>query len=533
MAPVNKGSNKRKHRSLAISEKVELLEKLDKGVSVRSVCEFYGIGSSTVYDIKKQKEKLLDFFVNSESKKQMFKRKSMKPGKSAQLDQVMMRWFKLRESEGVELSGDLVKEQAKTFHEELGLQHQCDYTEGWLQRFKDRHGLKFRAVCGEKRSADKDAAEQFVDEFAKLVTDENLTPDQVYNADESALFWKCTPKRTLKSEDAESPTGYKASKDRVTIMGCGNAAGTHRCKLLVIGKSLHPRALKGMTSLPVIYRANKKGWMITELSLDWFNNYFVPEARAHCDSIGLDHNCKILLILDNCSAHPKAELLVKDNVFGVYLPPNCTSLIQPMDNGILRSLKSKYRTQFMRRLLSEVNSGKPVREFIREYNVRDMIYCVANAWNAVKPTTLKNGWHKLWPSLMFETAPGETLEPNFTGFKPFKEKQQIKDLLSYARELTDPAAKDLASRLDEDNIDEWMNVDDNAPVVHHYTDSEIVEMVISPEKQASEGESSDENEEDITERISIDRLIQLTGELLKGLEQRSFITEQEMVFCVS
>ena len=142
----------------------------------------------------------------------------------------MMRWFKLRESEGVELSGDLVKEQAKTFHEELGLQHQCDYTEGWLQRFKDRHGLKFRAVCGEKRSADKDAAEQFVDEFAKLVTDENLTPDQVYNADESALFWKCTPKRTLKSEDAESPTGYKASKDRVTIMGCGNAAGMHRCK---------------------------------------------------------------------------------------------------------------------------------------------------------------------------------------------------------------------------------------------------------------------------------------------------------------
>ena len=62
MAPVNKGSNKRKHRSLAISEKVELLEKLDKGVSVRSVCEFYGIGSSTVYDRKKQKEKLLDFF---------------------------------------------------------------------------------------------------------------------------------------------------------------------------------------------------------------------------------------------------------------------------------------------------------------------------------------------------------------------------------------------------------------------------------------------------------------------------------------
>ena len=34
MAPVNKGSDKRKHKSLSISEKVELLKKLDKVVNV-------------------------------------------------------------------------------------------------------------------------------------------------------------------------------------------------------------------------------------------------------------------------------------------------------------------------------------------------------------------------------------------------------------------------------------------------------------------------------------------------------------------
>ncbi|KAG7160479.1 Jerky protein-like 13, partial [Homarus americanus] len=46
------GGVKRKHRALSIAEKVEVLKKLDSG----------GIGSSTVYDIKKQKEKLLKFF---------------------------------------------------------------------------------------------------------------------------------------------------------------------------------------------------------------------------------------------------------------------------------------------------------------------------------------------------------------------------------------------------------------------------------------------------------------------------------------
>ncbi|XP_042206656.1 tigger transposable element-derived protein 2-like [Homarus americanus] len=239
------GGVKRKHRALSIAEKVEVLKKLDSGVSVRTICEIYSIGSSTVYDIKKQKEKLLKFFSDSGSKRKMFVRKSMSEGKSAELDQVLITWFKLRVNEGVEISGDLLKEQAKVFHEELGLQNKCDYKEGWPQRFKSRHGLQFRAVCGEKRSADKDAASAYVDEFAKLVSDEHLSPEQVYNADETVLFWRCTPKRTLTTEDAESPSGFKASKNRVTVMCCSNAVSTHRCKLLVIGKSPERNACTG------------------------------------------------------------------------------------------------------------------------------------------------------------------------------------------------------------------------------------------------------------------------------------------------
>nr|XP_053629141.1 TBC1 domain family member 4-like [Cherax quadricarinatus] len=400
------------HVHYMAADKVELLKKLDSGVSVRNLCELYNIGSSTVYDIKKQKTKLLSFFANSDSKKQMLK-------------------------VGYSVS-------------------KIDMASSFMQ------------WCGEKRSADTEAAAKFVDELAKLVSDEKLSPEQVYNADETALYWKCTPRRTLTTEDAESPTGYKASKDRVTVLASSNAAGTHRCKLLVIGKSLRPRTFKGMTQFPVIYRANKKGWITTETTLNWFGSHFLPEARAHCDSVGLDHNCKIMLILDNCSAHLKAELLVKNNAFSVYLPPNCTSLIQPQDNGILRSFKSRYRTHFLRCLLSAVNSGRPVREFLKEFNVRDMVYCVANAWKSVEASTLKNGWHKLWPGLMFETAPGEDNENDFTGFRASKEKQIIHSLLSFASDLTNPAANDLASRMDE-------------------------------------------------------------GELLKDLEQRSFISEQEIM----
>ncbi|XP_064420150.1 tigger transposable element-derived protein 2-like [Latimeria chalumnae] len=499
-------------------------------MSVRHLCDIYGVGSSTVYDLKKQKEKILKFYVDSDSKKRMGIRKTMKDSKSTELDKAMIQWFRLRQNDGVNISGDMVMEQAKIFHRELNLDYDCDYTQGWLQRFKQHHGISFHAVCGEKRSVDKEAAAQYVEDFAKLVADEHLSPEQVYNADETALYWHCMPRKTLAIEDEETPTGLKDSKDRVTILGCSNAAGTHRCKLLVIGKSLHPRALKGVKRYPVIYRANKKGWITTQITLEWFEHYFVPEARAHCTSVGLDRNCKILLILDNCSAHPSVDLLVKNNVVGVYLPSNCTLLIQPQDQGILCSLKCKYRSQFMKRLLSVVNSGKSVQTFIKEFNMKDVFWFIASAWEMVEPSTLKNGWHRLWPALMFESSPDEDPDAEFTGFRVSKEKEIVHDLLEYANTMTDTAAKTVATELSEDNIEEWMDVDIDAPVGHQLSDSEIVEMIVNSDKnKENKGETSDENEEDVAEKISIERCIHLATELIAGLEQRSFITGQEIM----
>ena len=51
-----KSDVKRKYCKLSITEKMELLKKLDNGVSIQVVCEMYGTGSSTVYDMKKRKK---------------------------------------------------------------------------------------------------------------------------------------------------------------------------------------------------------------------------------------------------------------------------------------------------------------------------------------------------------------------------------------------------------------------------------------------------------------------------------------------
>jgi hypothetical protein len=75
---------------------------------------------------------------------------------------------------------------------------------------------------------------------------------------------------------------------------------------------------------------------------------------------------KILLLVDNAPSHTKnsfndeesAETDVTEESLGLsnirveYLPPNTTAHLQPMDAGIIRSFKSKYKHHYCRHIIN-------------------------------------------------------------------------------------------------------------------------------------------------------------------------------------
>lgn len=153
------------------------------------------------------------------------------------------------------MSGPTIAAKAKIFFDLLGLEGNFDASSGWLHRFKKRHGIREIGLHGEKLSGDQQAADDFQRDFEEFVLSEDLSYEQIYNADESGLFWKCLPTRTLAFESEHQAAGHKSSKERITILPCSNAAGSHKLRLLVIGKSKKPRSFKGTRAenLPVDY----------------------------------------------------------------------------------------------------------------------------------------------------------------------------------------------------------------------------------------------------------------------------------------
>ncbi|XP_050024797.2 tigger transposable element-derived protein 6-like [Dermacentor andersoni] len=158
------------------------------------------------------------------------------------------------------------------------------------------------------------------------------------------------PSKTLEMK-GQRCHGGKHSKKRVTVLLCANADGSDKRPPLVIGKSAKPRCFKGNRSLPVKYVANSRSWMTRAIFSEWVTSFDCDMRRQ---------GRRVCLLLDNCSAHHILDVELT-NVVLKYFPPNCTSVIQPLDQGVLRSLKCAYRQRVMQRLLLNVETGRDTK----------------------------------------------------------------------------------------------------------------------------------------------------------------------------
>ncbi|XP_069168674.1 jerky protein homolog [Procambarus clarkii] len=294
---------------MTFEKKVEIIKMVESGVPRSVVCAEYGISKSTVFDLLKAKPIIFDYFSRSESDKAIRNRKVVSKAKVESVDNAVWEWYKQRrEVTEKPVAGWLLVEKAREFHQAMKITQKCVYSDGWLRSFKTRHGIRFIKVHGERQSADIVGADEYVSKFAEMVQEQNLSPEQIYNADETGLYWRMLPTETMAHSGEDDPSGgYKQNKQRISLLCCANAAGTHKLKLLVIGISKNPRALKSAGCIPVIYKDQPSAWMSLVIFVEWFNKNFVPEVKEHLKSVGLPQNSKVVLLLDNSSTHPRAK----------------------------------------------------------------------------------------------------------------------------------------------------------------------------------------------------------------------------------
>lgn len=281
MAPVNK-------HFLSISEKAEILSKLSRGVSVKMLTEQYGVNKSTITRIKQSERCLKDFLANTESGPG--KRQTLRSAELPKMEKALFGWFMEKRANNVPISTDILCAKAKSLHEKIKERPgEFNASRGWIQKFKKRHGIRILKVVGEKLSNKPELVNPFLQKFSQKVREHDLMPEQIYNADESGLFWKLLPQKTLVHLKETSAPGRKTSKQRITFLPCANATGSHKLTPFVIGKSRNPRIFKNFNYKQyVTYASSKNAWMTLNLFEEWMTKSFVAEVRKNITLIWLN-----------------------------------------------------------------------------------------------------------------------------------------------------------------------------------------------------------------------------------------------------
>ena len=229
--------------------------------------------------------------------------------------------------------------------------------------------------------------------------------------------------------------------------------------------------------------------MTTELFNEWIGN-FNKKMSAQ--------NRKVLLMLDNDPSHPKKDL---SNVKCLFLPANTTSVLQPLDQGIIQNVKMHCKRKLLNCALARIETASSVVEVKKSVNVLDACKWAASAVSAVKSSTVVKCFAKARVCPLDEE---ETEDPD--------DDVPLVQLLGSATERLS-----LEQPLD---IDEFLTLDDDVPATEELHDGW--------EEELAQEHDTREEVEDIEEEDSTDhpKPKNLTEALEAAVGLISFCTER-------
>ena len=247
-----------------------------------------------------------------------------------------------------------------------------------MSRWIHRYDIKLKTLQGESAECDLSKKREWLDTTFTDIT-RKFKPEDIFNGDEAGLFIEQITRKSYCYAD-ERPQGGKIVKRRVTVLLAASMTG-EKFPSVIISSQQYPTAVMKYSIRSYDYFVQEHQWMdlVTfERILELWNSRLKVLRR------------NIALIVDGATVHHTDN--VYSNISLYFLPPSQTAIMQPLDQGIIRSFKSIYRT-----LLFDFTVQKRMKGARGSWRLTTFIRMICQAWAKVKTETVCNcfrsaGW---------------------------------------------------------------------------------------------------------------------------------------------
>lgn len=286
---------------------------------------------------------------------------------------------------------------------------------GWFYNFSRRYKLGSFKPRGESAFLDASLVQTSRQDLRKQLSVWDIR--DICNTDEVGVLYRSFPSRSINPRDQS--TGYKRVKDRLTAVLTVFADGT-KGPLAIIGPSARPasfpRRFDAERDLGIFYFSQRNSWNTQVL---WH------KQMEHLNDACTKQHRRVVHVVDNCSAHCTLSDELR-NIDTIFLPPNTTSALQPVDAAIGRSFKAAFRRLLVNHVLTYVEKhiekeDRPVFKLNKAVTIYDGVRLMAAAWDSVPKSVVINGWRKSGILPQFQV---EELEDSLSRCRGLVEKSQ-------------------------------------------------------------------------------------------------------------
>lgn len=139
---------------LLLEQKAEIIAAAVTGRNNGSIAEEYGVSSSSLSTILKSEASISKALVSGTPAQ----RKKMIQPAHEYLDKTVYACFCETRAQKIPISGSMIQQKALNYARVLGIGNNFKASAGWLNRFKERHVIFGKVLCGQPASADSDDA---------------------------------------------------------------------------------------------------------------------------------------------------------------------------------------------------------------------------------------------------------------------------------------------------------------------------------------------------------------------------------------
>ena len=120
------------------------------------------------------------------------------------------------------------------------------------------------------------------------------------------------------------------------------------------------------------------------------------------------------------------------NIEVIFLPPNTTSILQPMDSGIIRNFKAYFNGYKLSHISDMLDGENPVEDCFKSINLRDVAVFTSLSWKKVTKKTIYNCFsHSGWISRISGDEKDSLCETFKSEYSDFIKENKIIDSITF------------------------------------------------------------------------------------------------------